>query len=90
MLKKTANKIEKKRGGILHVFNKTISELDKLNGQTEAQIKVQDEKIQKEQAEKDALLKESKQISKITSKMKSLFDLDDEETAPESAIEIKS
>ena len=48
MFKKSAAKLGKKRGGILHVFQKTVNDLEKLDETTKSQIKTQEDKIKKE------------------------------------------
>jgi len=73
MFTTTANVITKRRGGILHVFNKAITDLEKLDTDTKSQIEKQEEKIKKEQDEKNALELEQKYIVKITGNMKAVL-----------------
>lgn len=79
----SSNKIGKKRGGILSVFQKTISELEDLDNKTTAQINIQSEKIKKEEAEKAALVQEKESISRTVGKMKAVFGLDELEKESE-------
>jgi hypothetical protein len=74
-----ANKIGKRRGGILSVFSKTITELEKLDSETATQIDKQTKKIKKEELERAALKLEQKQINKTVGKMKSVLGLDEDE-----------
>lgn len=76
MLKQSAIKIGKKRGGVLHVFRKAIKELEKLNGEADSQIKVSEDKIKKEQEEKAALEQEKKFIDSTVGKLKSVIGFD--------------
>lgn len=82
-----ANKIGKRRGGILSVFHKTITELEKLDSETTSQIDKQTEKIKKEELERAALKLEQKQINKTVGKMKSVLGLDEDDVAVEPKVE---
>lgn len=77
MFSKSANKIGKRKGGILHVFNKTIKDLQNLSSQTEKEIKKRIEKIKVEEAEKKALQDEQMSIQKITMNMRTAIGLDE-------------
>ncbi len=83
-------KIGKRREGILKVFTKTIDSLDKLEQETAVRISKQEERIAKEQKEKDALEHEKVVLGRTVTSMRKALGMDEDPAPLEPVTESKA